>query len=253
MMKIKDLNKYFNILFPYSDIEPWDQVGLYRQKFKNSKIHRVIVALDLTTVTIHEAIKEKANLIICHHPLFIDKKNIKEKYNKKINDLLNEHKISVICLHTNYDRNKKGMNYRLAKKLGGTRIRKAFTNSFGNLFSFKEAIDEATLFNHFKKLLHANFIISDHHIRRHKYKNIYICGGAGGSEIETIIKQNKKIDCFISGDIKWHLWNLAHAHDVKIFDVGHNIENIFIYHISDILNKIQIENKTIDKLHLSIV
>lgn len=224
---IKDINNILNSLYPYDDAEIWDNVGLFRKSFQNNKVNKVLIALDLSNELINYAIENNINLLITHHPIVIDKANLKDKYIKNMIDKMKNHKISLISLHTNFDKSKSGMNYHLSKKLNCNNSRKAFDNSYGNVLKIDKAISEEELIKIIKLNLNCDFVITNDLKNKKDIKNIYICGGAGSSEVEYLIKQNKKIDCYVTGEIKWHLWNYAKDLNIKIIDVGHSIENIF--------------------------
>ncbi|MGL5640377.1 MAG: Nif3-like dinuclear metal center hexameric protein, partial [Mycoplasmoidaceae bacterium] len=167
-------------------------------------------------------------------------------------DKMKTNKISLISLHTNFDKNKSGMNYQLSKKLNSINSRKAFENSYGNIFKIKKAVSEDNLLKLIKSSLNCDYAITNELKYNKDIKTIYICGGAGSSEVEYLIKQNKKIDCYITGEIKWHLWNYATDLNIKLIDVGHAIENVFCETIKDKLKneKITCEIFPIKKLKL---
>ncbi|MGL5246525.1 MAG: Nif3-like dinuclear metal center hexameric protein [Mycoplasmoidaceae bacterium] len=226
-LKIKDIDNILDKLYPYKNADIWDNVGLFRKVFKNKKVNKALIALDVSIGLINYAIKNNINLLITHHPILICKKDLKDKQIKIIIDKMKAHEISLISLHTNFDKSKSGMNYQLSKKLNCIISKKAFDNSYGNVFKLEKAINEGSLIKLIKSSLNCDYAITNNLKNINNIKTIYICGGSGSNEIEYLIKQNKKIDCYITGEIKWHLWNYATDLNIKLIDVGHSIENIF--------------------------
>ncbi|MBC8384274.1 MAG: Nif3-like dinuclear metal center hexameric protein [Candidatus Cloacimonetes bacterium] len=112
--KIKDiidlLHKIANPGLAYD----WDNVG-FQLGDADQEVKKILLTLDVTENAIEKAIKEKANLIISHHPfIFRPIKNITNPLYLK----LIKNDISVFCAHTNLDVVKKGVNFALAEKLG---------------------------------------------------------------------------------------------------------------------------------------
>ena len=62
-----------------------------------------------------------------------------------------------------------------------------------------------------------------------------ICIGAGScsSMLEDVIAN--KIDCFLTGDIKWHSYLDGLDNNVAMIDINHSIERVFIDAIYDLL------------------
>lgn len=84
--------------------EEWDNVGLLLGNPSQS-VERVLVTLDCTQAVVDEAIAEKADLILAHHPLiFKPLKQVRSDLpaQKPIADLL-RHNIMFYAAHTNLD------------------------------------------------------------------------------------------------------------------------------------------------------
>ena len=253
ILTIKDINNILNKCYPYQDADIWDNVGLFRKSFKNKKVNKVLLALDVSIDLINYAIINKIDLLITHHPIVIDKKELKDKHIKLMVDQMKNNRISLISLHTNFDKNKLGMNYQLSKKFNCSNSKKPFDNAYGNVFTLEKSIKEENLIKLIKASLNCDYVITNELNNKKDIKTIYICGGAGSSEVEYLIKKNKKIDCYITGEIKWHLWNYAKDLNIKIIDVGHSIENIFCETIKDKLKNEKIQCEIFDRQKLRLV
>lgn len=91
----------------------WDNVG-FQLGNGNQQVKKILLTLDVTENAIQKAIKEKADLIISHHPFIF--KPIKKITNPLYLKLI-KNDIAVLCVHTNLDVIKKGVNSALAAKL----------------------------------------------------------------------------------------------------------------------------------------
>ena len=86
-------------------------------------VERVLVALDITPDVIREAIDEKYDLIVSHHPFIncawnpVQTIRNDDQQGKGLIDLIRA-RISAICMHTNLDVAQGGVNDVLAEKLG---------------------------------------------------------------------------------------------------------------------------------------
>jgi dinuclear metal center YbgI/SA1388 family protein len=101
-----------------------DNVGLQvgnRQK----KVTKILVTLDVNRQTIDEAIAQKADLIISHHPLLfrLPSAVTTDDAVGKLVLLLAENKIALFSAHTNLDYTRGGVSFALAERLGLKDIR----------------------------------------------------------------------------------------------------------------------------------
>ena len=67
-MKIKDVTTILETLAPLSYQETYDNSGLIIGD-RNDALKSILVTLDCTEHVIDEAIKNKCNLIVAHHPI----------------------------------------------------------------------------------------------------------------------------------------------------------------------------------------
>lgn len=117
-MYIKDIIKIFENQYPKSLAYNWDNVGLIVGNEMDS-VSKILVTLEATQAVIDEAVENKVDLIITHHPfIFKGLKKINTSTTKG-NDIykLIENKISVYSAHTNFDIAYDGLNDEIAKRL----------------------------------------------------------------------------------------------------------------------------------------
>jgi dinuclear metal center YbgI/SA1388 family protein len=101
-----------------------DNVGLQVGNATDD-VQRIIVALDVTENVILDAIHQKAELIISHHPLiFRPLKSVTEHDRVgKLVRMLVQHNIALYSAHTNLDFTNNGVSIALAEKLELTNIK----------------------------------------------------------------------------------------------------------------------------------
>jgi len=131
-MKIKDITTFLEEYAPLSLQEPYDNSGLLIGT-ESQTISKALITLDVTDAVMDEAITEKCNLIIAHHPLiFKDIKSLTGKnYVEKLIVKAIKNDISIYAIHTNLDNVWKGVNGMLAEKLGLTNTKILSVNDKG--------------------------------------------------------------------------------------------------------------------------
>lgn len=110
-MKLYDLIKKIEYKYPTNLAYSWDNVGLLVGEY-NQDIKKVLVTLEANEKVIDEAIKNKVDLIITHHPFLfskISKINTGDLKGKLIYKLI-KNNISLYSMHTNFDIAKDGLN-----------------------------------------------------------------------------------------------------------------------------------------------
>lgn len=106
-------------LAPRSLAESWDNVGLLTGDGRKT-VNRVMVCLDAPEWVIEEAIENKVDMIISHHPMIfsgIKRVNTDTAIGRKLIRLI-KNDISLYCLHTNFDIVSGGLNDIFARELG---------------------------------------------------------------------------------------------------------------------------------------
>ena len=103
-MNVKEIIDIINEKCPAEWAESWDNVGLLVGNEK-STVRKVLLAVDPVTSVVNEALQNKAELIITHHPLMFSKINkiTPNTYDGKIVLKLTENKINLCAMHTNVD------------------------------------------------------------------------------------------------------------------------------------------------------
>jgi len=118
-MIIKEITDYLEKIAPINVQESYDNTGLLIGS-PNNNINKTLITLDVTEEVINEAIKEKCELIIAHHPVIF--KGLKKLTGSNLTERLVvkaiKSDIAIYAIHTNLDNVIGGVNSILAHKLG---------------------------------------------------------------------------------------------------------------------------------------
>lgn len=105
MMKVKDIITILNKAFPEDIASKNDPVGLQLGSINNT-VSKIMTTLDVRPEVVDEAVKNKVDLIISHHPLmFFPAKNLDfaNPQNAMYAKLI-ANGITVYSIHTNSDK-----------------------------------------------------------------------------------------------------------------------------------------------------
>lgn len=236
-MNIFDFENIINKLFPLETQESWDNSGFQLRFFGN--VNKILVALEMTEAVAAEAVKEGANLIITHHPIFFSPiKTLDEgSYIGRIVKTLYEHKISLYSSHTPFDIAENGNNAYFGMLLGFENIRD-FTHA-PDKFLKKGDLDIDTTLEEFAMKVCEKLEIPFSSIKiigdsSSRVLTVGWCTGAGGDFIENAVRE--AIDLYITGDVKYHQAVMAREDGQAVLDIGHfGSEKIFTKNMAKIL------------------
>lgn len=233
--KIKKVLSFLEGKYPISGAEKWDKPGLLLGS-KDKDIEKIIVALDLTLEVFDEAIKQRADLIITHHP-FIWEETLEAEFKlnpwkKEIHTRIINTGISVYSIHTNYDASKDGMSVQLAK-LFNVKPRYVRGSKYG--FYFEELMTLDAIERRLKETLNVDIVQTNKKGTDVNNKIAFIPGSAA---LEDILEFHKNgVDLIITSDIKWATWICAKEMGIALASVSHSIEDVFTKHINNQLAK----------------
>lgn len=137
-MKTTEIFQHLNAKYPFALQENYDNSGIIIDF--NDEVTGILIAFDITSDVIEEAILNHANLIISHHPVIFS--GIKKLIATKTADMiiLNaiQHHISIIGMHTNIDNSIDGVNGQIAHQLNlkNIKILRASKNQLVKLTTF---------------------------------------------------------------------------------------------------------------------
>lgn len=226
-MKISQIYKILDEICPFESQEIWDNSGLQIGNL-NDEIDKIYVGLDFDNIEIYD----KNSLIILHHPLIF--KGLKslnyEKYPANLISNLIKKEISVISLHTNFD--KKFLNKFFVENILGFKI--FSEDEFIIKVKNRQNFDDFA--KNIKEILDLDFLRV---VKSKNYvENIAICCGSGADLISNL----NDIDTFLTGDLKYHTAYEAKQNGLNLIDITHYSSEIcFGKCLKSLLKKNQIE------------
>lgn len=237
-MKIEKLAEIIEKMSPLEIQEPWDNSG-FQVKLSDSEIYKVLVALEISTEVIHEAINFNADIIVTHHPMFFNP--IKHVCDNNVtgNYLIEliKHDINVYSSHTPFDKCRGGNNDYLAKLLHLCDVHTMESDEGG--FCRVGLVDgECSAGEYIEQI--ADWLKIDKRLMsfagnmNSKIQKVGLCTGAGDEFAELAAIEG--CDLFVTGDVKHHRAQTARELGLNILDIGHyGSEKIFIKNMSDYL------------------
>ncbi len=224
----RDLLKLVDDIAPFGLAEEWDNSGLQVGN-ADWPAGRVLVALDVTTEVMAEAVAWGANLVLTHHPLMIRPQRSIDfgSMPGALIALAAADQISIISAHTNLDKALGGLNDCFAQKLGLTHVSRFQPLLPGNgdnlpgLGRIGELDQPMPLFE-LADTIKSNLGISGLRVtgdRDRMVKKAAVCTGSGASLVQEFLGSGA--DVFITGDMKYHEAREIEQAGLALIDVGH--------------------------------
>ena len=115
---VADVVKALDLRYPREWAEPWDRVGLVLGDF-GQEVRRVLCVVDCVPETVDQALDERADLIVAHHPLLLKPVSsiAPDTYKGRIIHRLIRNDVALYCAHTNADVANPGVSDALAARL----------------------------------------------------------------------------------------------------------------------------------------
>ena len=219
-MQLKEIYDFLDSISPFELQEKWDNSGLNIGSFE-SEIFKIYLSLDIDGELLDRV--EAGSLIITHHPLIFGGLTSLDfvKYPSNLIRTMIKKDIAHIAMHTNFD--KTHLNRYVFEDIFGFNVQNGsdyICKSNGN-WTKDELIN---IIKNSMGLEHIKVINPKDNI-----KSIALTTGSGASMIEDI-----NVDCFLTGDIKYHDAMKASAQNMMMIDIGHYESERFF---ADILYK----------------
>jgi len=206
-MKILDIYNYLDGLSPFSLQESWDNSGLLVGAF-STNVEKIVLSIDVDEELIDSM--DKNTLLITHHPIiFTGLKQLQfNKYPANLIQKMIQKNISNIAMHTNFDQTH--LNEYVAKEILGYEIIKQ--DGFVIYMNVNESFDTFA-----KKTASAFGLSNTKCVKTTDWINkIALTTGSGCSLMRLI-----DVDCFLTGDIKYHDAMEAKSIKLSLIDIGH--------------------------------
>lgn len=225
-MLIHEIKDALNEIAPLETQAEWDNSGV-QICYGPKDIKTIIVAMEMTDELITEAIENKADMIITHHPLIFDPiKSIHccTPQGRFIKRLI-QNEIVLYSSHTPFDISKGGNTDHLMKLMGVTKVKVVpGTEEFlkaGVLAKETTLADFAYMLAEKLDLPGLKFTGDP----EKKIKTVAACTGGGGE----FVKDAVGFDLYVTGDVKYHDAQFALESGLAVIDAGHwGTEQIFV-------------------------
>lgn len=226
MPTIQDLCDYLETFAPARLAEEWDNVGLLVGDARRAAT-RVMTCLTITPASAAEAVAERADLIVTHHPLpFRPLKRLTTDSvpGRLLLDLIAAN-VSVHSPHTAFDSAAKGINQRLAAGLGLQDVAPLLPREMdvdglgsGRLGRLKAAQPLREIAAHVRDFLKIEGLHQVGDDARAISKIAVACGSAG-----SFLEPARRAGCqlLITGETTFHTCLEAEANDVALLLPGH--------------------------------
>lgn len=236
MVTVGQIYELIDSFAPFHTAMGFDNVGLLVGS-KSHQVTSVVVSMDITSEVVKEAVEQKAELIISHHPVIFQP--LKRLSPTDVPYLLVQNGLCAIAAHTNYDLACGGVNACLAERLHlqQTTMLEEYENSglaaslIGELQSPMEPKQFALYVKEQLQCSGLKFTQG-----KNKVQKVAIACGAGSSSI--FAASSAGADAFVSGDSKHHELLAANNMGITMVDAGHfATEDIAIQPLCDRLSQ----------------
>ena len=185
----------------------------------NAEVHNVMLALDVTDAVIEEAIENKCELIVSHHPVIWNalKSVTEEKLTSGKLIKLIKNDISVISMHTNLDIADGGVNDVFIALLGAECDGKLDGDNCGRTGVLPNEMELKDFLIFCRDRLHSKGL--RYVDGGKKVKRLAVMGGAGTDAMADAIA--KGCDTYVTADVKYHQFLDAKEMGLNLIDADH--------------------------------
>ena len=219
---IDDILSDLESFAPLDIAESWDHVGLMIGD-RASAVNTIVLSLDATREAYELCEKQKAGLLITHHPLFfpsVESINYATAQGLLIRDFVRKD-IAVYCAHTNLDRAQGGVSHALAESVGLSVTMSIAGVDFGLCGDLNEETGLFSFVKRTQKALRSGGLFLNMDMDK-QIARVFAVGGAfDGSVISELAKAH--VDLVISGEIKHHHMLALRSLGIAALAVGHDV------------------------------
>lgn len=195
--------------YPIALAAEWDAVGLVCGD-PDAAVRRVLFAVDPVLDVVDEALIERADLIVTHHPLFLRGVHSVAAVDHKgrVVHASLSHAIALYSAHTNADHANGGVSDALAQAVGLTDLRPLVPlpvdprTGSGRVGSLREPMTLGRFADVVARVLPA----TEHGVRvagdlDRELRTVAVCGGAGDS---LLAEASAQADAYLTSDLRHH-------------------------------------------------
>lgn len=222
MPTVREIESALFQLAPRDLAMEWDNVGLLVGEC-GREVHHVLVALDVTAGTAEEAARTGAELIVAHHPVMnchwtpVQTLRDDDLQGQLLRKLVRDN-TAAICMHTNLDAARGGVNDALARQLG---LEQVEVLEGGDGVVRAGLLPEAMALPDFLALVRQRlgpngirFVDGGKPVRR-----VAVGGGACGEYFTAAAAGG--CDAFVTADVKYNRFLDAAGLGLSLLDAGH--------------------------------
>lgn len=228
MATVNEVYDFLDKLAPFDLQMDFDNAGFLVGRGE-SRVKRLLVALDITLPVVQEAAEKGCQLIVSHHPVIFHpvKALTDQSATGRVLLALAEGHMAAICAHTNLDAAEGGVNDQLAKRLGLTDIallEQDGTDRWGRPYGIGRVgtahqpgmtAGEYAAFVK-EKLGAASVRYAD---GGRPVRHVAVGGGSCGSMLCDAAARG--CDTFVTADVKHDQYIQARAMGITLMDAGH--------------------------------
>lgn len=218
MPTAREIESALYALAPKALAAEWDNVGLLVGD-GDREVRRVLVALDVTEAVAEEAGRIGAGLIVAHHPvIFHPAKSVTDRDPAgRLLLRLVRSETAAVCMHTNLDAARGGVNDALAAALGLEHAAPAAEGGIERVGTLPEALALPDFLARVKAALRPNglrYVDGGRPVRK-----VAVGGGACGDFLWEAAALG--CDAFVTADLKYNHFLDAQALGLTAIDAGH--------------------------------
>lgn len=205
-------------LAPRTLAADWDNVGLLAGR-ADREVRKILVSLDITEAVAEEAESMGADLIVSHHPLiFHPAKSVTDRDpTGRLLLRLIEAGLSAVCMHTNLDAARGGVNDALAAAIGLEEAAPVSEGGIERVGTLPEALALPAFLDRVKAALAPNGMRYADGGR--PIQKVAVGGGACGDFLWETAATG--CDAFVTADLKYNHFLDAQALGLTVIDAGH--------------------------------
>lgn len=232
-----DVISYLEAKYPYCLQEKWDHCGNQVGE-RPLKVSKILLCLDYTS-KVNQVRKEfNPDLIISHHPFFFGDRHqiiLTDPTKREMAYQILDSKQALYSFHTCFDNALEGMNYIACNKLG---LKNCYVHPFCqsmHIGFLEKEMDIKEFGELVKNKLNVPYILSSINNSKKIKKVGIVLGGASSFYLDATLEN---CDMYISGDFSHHIRLEMQEKKVNYFDIPHEVEILFTYHLKQELLKL---------------
>lgn len=223
-MKRKELLDILEQQYPKVAADIEDSIGL--QVEGTNEVNKILVTLDVTLDTIHQAHEKGVDMIITHHPLIYGESEVVLAGNALLRskvELLEKLDINVFVIHTNADWNPESIAWAQAEGLHLENVVQLHEN-LATKGTWKEKKQLSDIVDSIREVFGLEYDFRTNREKIDNFNSVIFAAGTAGEQIFTKDAQGSLV---VVGEVKHHEWIFANENNIAVLEIGHYSEVIF--------------------------